>query len=310
MLPDIDIYDDAWVFLLEGSNSVADYYVRRKSVPTASIDGWNRILRARMKYCNEIGAKYIHIVAPEKLGIYSDKTTLDVQINSAPVSQIQSGLDEDLVSEIWINPSDFLRAQKSNYKVYSKTDSHWNFFGAYSSYQLIQSKLGLLVNAKILNSSREEKWSTMDLGGKFDPPLQEKVHYYSMTDNVQRTYANPIVEYKESIGKPNEVGLHVGSHVRYENSDPLIDKKVIIFGDSFSEYRGHLLTGMFAETYAEVNFIWNSSLDKKFITKLNPDVVITELAERFMPKTVPSDQFCLTEYENKLISRYVEQSAA
>ena len=34
MLPDIDIYDDAWVFLLEGSNSVADYYVRRKSVPT------------------------------------------------------------------------------------------------------------------------------------------------------------------------------------------------------------------------------------------------------------------------------------
>ena len=104
--------------------------------------------------------------------------------------------------------------------------------------------------------------------------------------------------------------MHVGSHVRYENSDPLIDKKVIIFGDSFSEYRGHLLTGMFAETYAEVNFIWNSSLDKKFITKLNPDVVITELAERFMPKTVPSDQFCLTEYENKLISRYVEQSAA
>lgn len=310
METDIEIFDDAWVFLMEGTNNVADYYLSGKSIPESVVSGWTKLLQDRIDFCSEIGARYFHVSAPEKLGVYPEKTGLDVSVDNSPASQIQRNLTENIKANSWINPADFLRSQKLSFKVYSKTDSHWNFYGAYSTYQLIQSRLGYPINRKILEQNKVEKWGVMDLGGKYDPPLMEKVYYYTLSDNVTRTYANPIVEYKERENRLNEAGLHVGSHVVFKNSAPLVNESLVLFGDSFSEYRGHLLTGMLAETYAEVHFIWHASLDKNLLKKLKPGIVITELAERFMPRAVPADLFRLDEYETEIVSRYSEQAAA
>jgi len=52
------------------------------------------------------------------------------------------------------------------------------------------------------------------------------------------------------------------------------------------------LTGMLAETAREVEFIWSSNLDWAYIKRARPDVVIYELAERFMT-IVPNDRLSL-----------------
>ena len=56
----------------------------------------------------------------------------------------------------------------------------------------------------------------------------------------------------------------------------------MIFGDSFSEYRPLLLTGMLAETFAETHFLWAPQMDWSYVDQVKPDILITELAERFM----------------------------
>lgn len=304
-MPDeIVLFADGWVFLVEGSNSVGDYYIRDKRIPVDVLDGWSCLLSNRAQKCSDSGIRYLHVTAPEKLAIYPEKSEFEVLLDKSPASQVERVLEEDIKNTNWLNPAEYLRSQKEHFKVYSKTDSHWNFYGAYSVYQLVQARLGLPSNTAILDCNRNENWTVMDLGGKYDPPLPEKVFYYTASPNIERTYFNEIVDYKEKNNKTNEPGLHTGSHVVFENKCPTVDQSVMLFGDSFSEYRLHLLTGMLAETYRTVNFVWSSNIDWDLVDQHKPDILITELAERFMPRVVPGDKYSLTAYVEDKMSNY------
>ena len=58
---------------------------------------------------------------------------------------------------------------------------------------------------------------------------------------------------------------------------------------------------MMAETFSEVHFVWSTSLDYSYIESVAPDIVFTEIAERFMPK-VPTDNFNLEKYFMKTLA--------
>jgi hypothetical protein len=280
---DIDIFEDGWVFLLGGNNSVRDYWVDGKAIADEVLDEWLQIYIKRIAFFNEKGIKYLSCFAPEKLSIYPDKCPYGIRQNKIPSRQLIKYLSENMdIDGYLLDLIPYLRSQSKYYLTYHKTDSHWNFIGAFSAYQIIQSKLNEPVYMDALKQTREYNWNIMDLGGKFDPPLREKTFYYKSSGRFKRSYANELVVFKEREKRENDVGLHVGSYVIYQNETPLSDKVMMIFGDSFSEYRDHLLTGLMAETYREVHFIWNSNLDCELINKVMPDVVISEMAERFI----------------------------
>jgi hypothetical protein len=44
-----------------------------------------------------------------------------------------------------------------------------------------------------------------------------------------------------------------------------------------------------AQTFREVHFFWSNSIDYDYITETKPDIVLSELAERFV-KRVPDDK--------------------
>lgn len=142
----------------------------------------------------------------------------------------------------------------------------------------------------------------MDLGAKVDPVVEENVYFHELTENVKYSWKNELVLYTEKSSLDNDTGLHQGSSVLFKNSNPHIDKRVVVFGDSFSEYRPHLLTAILAETFSEVLFIWSLSLDFDLIKKFGPDICISESAERFMPHYVPDDKFDSIEYIQKKLS--------
>jgi hypothetical protein len=103
--------------------------------------------------------------------------------------------------------------------------------------------------------------------------------------------SNAIVNYKEKHGLENDVGFHVGSNVVFVNREPNAnDKVIVLFGDSFAEYRPHLLTGMLAETFRELHFVWSISIDWNYVKRVKPDIVVSEATERFMT-TLPDDGF-------------------
>ena len=85
--------------------------------------------------------------------------------------------------------------------------------------------------------------------------------------------------------------VHVGAHVVYRNPSPGADpRRLVLFGDSCAHFDPFLLTGLLAESFSEVHFIWSSSLDWPYIERVRPDILLFEIAERFLAK-LPKDDF-------------------
>jgi hypothetical protein len=306
MFKDIDIFDDGWVFLLGGTNAVKDFWLGKKRISDDVLLAWSRLVDERRNKILSTSGQYLCLFAPEKLSVYKAKSTLDVEDSNIPSIQLKNYFAKHnpaFLKDNFVEVLNYLRSQSASYDVYHKTDSHWNFYGAFSVYQLIMSKLGLTTNASILQQPKNFGWVGLDLGAKFEPPLKEKVFFYQSTDNIHRIYRNELVEYKEAVKRENDPGLHVGSQVIFRNENADHKKRVLLFGDSFSEYRPHLLTGMLSESFYEVNFVWSTSLDYSIIDSYQADIVISEMAERFTTGSAPNDNFQCKEHVQNILSK-------
>jgi alginate O-acetyltransferase complex protein AlgJ len=303
---DVHVAPNGWLFLVGGANKVFDVY--SGVTDQAWTLGWAKLINRRVTKFAAKGIKYYHISAPEKLSIYHRYLERDfakkINLSNSPALLLERKLESEQCSTAYINPTVYLQQQSETYKVYHKTDTHWSFLGAYSVYQLLMNRLGLDVNSDILANRSPAGTCVMDLGGKMDPKITEDVFFYTPHPHVRRCFRNKLVEYKEELGFEDEGGLHVGSSVEFVNEKALHDLRVLIFGDSFSEYRPQLLTGLIAETFTSVKFVWGLSIDQQIVEEFKPDVVITEAAERFMPSYIPKDDFCNAEFVDSVIENH------
>ncbi len=63
---------DGWLFLTGGTNEVADQY--RQSRPMDRVlRQWRRQILRRIRRAQTFGARYLHLVVPEKLSVYEDR---------------------------------------------------------------------------------------------------------------------------------------------------------------------------------------------------------------------------------------------
>lgn len=75
----------------------------------------------------------------------------------------------------------------------------------------------------------------------------------------------------------------------YRNENAPNSQKVALFGDSYCGVDQSLLTGLVEQTFREVHFFWSNSINYAYIAESKPDIVLSELAERFV-KRVPDDE--------------------
>jgi hypothetical protein len=306
-LADVHVGKNGWLFLVGGSNNLIDYYRNPNLFGGRLLDAWISLLKKRVEYFENKKIQYVHLIVPNKLTVYPEHYDGTLEFfSSSPLQKLHRNIVErneaKVLSHI-INPTNYYLKIKETNQLYWKTDTHWTFYGAFGAYQLICEKLGIKANVDLLKRHGPKVNFVMDLGGKLVPPLSEEVVFFKLLKDAKRVYANELVEYKEENKLENDADLHVGSNVVFKNEASPNSQKVIIFGDSFSEYRPHLLTGIIAETFREVHFVWSVGLDYKYIEKVKPDIVITEIVERFLPR-VPSDDFDLEKYcKSKLAAR-------
>ena len=304
---DVHVGNDGWLFLRQGSNRLIEYYEKPDLFNDELVQKWSDLLSKRIEYFGEKGMDYVHLFVPDKLTIYPEHYgTQSGYPQGGPLRKLDQAVkklkNHDVRDHI-VNPIDYFNEQKASLQLFWKTDTHWTFHGAYCAYELICSKLGVEPNKELVNRPKSTGRLAMDLGSKLNPALKEDVAFFKVLKDAKRIYANDIVTYKEANRLENCEGLHMGSHVIFRNESAAYSKRVLIFGDSFSEYRPYLLTAALAETFYEVSFVWSTSLDMNYLEKYDPDIVITEIAERFMPR-VPTDAFDLETYvRNTLTSQ-------
>ncbi len=285
--------ETGWHFLVGGSNKVIDQYLKEYAVPNSHINAFKQSQDIRYDKLKQIGANYISLLVPNKLSVYHNHINYKIENEFSLIDRISKTLNQE---EYYLDLLANYRKFKNDINLFWKTDSHWTPFGCFFCYQLICQKLKLKPLNLLHNREYKEAEIVMDLGHKLSPPMKENVRFYSsMIENSNRIFANKIVEYKEENNLVNEIGLHVGSHVVYKNEKATNSLKIVLFGDSFSEYRPHLLTGMLAETVNELHFIWNSNLDYEYINKVKPDYVIYQTVERFLVK-IPHDNFNIVSF--------------
>lgn len=278
---------DGWLFLTGGNNRPIDLF-NAKTTPFTdrTLQAWRKLVLSRDARARELGARYIHLVAPEKLSVYPEYCTLPLDPTLRPGNRLREQPD---LADIVLDPVLYYQRYKPETKLYWKTDTHWTYHGCYAAYQLLMARLGLAFDPDLLNRPYNEGPITFDLGGKLDPPCRETARFYRPIRDAVRIHANELVEFQESQKRFSEIELHVGTQVIYRNDvNPVNDKTLVLFGDSFSEYRPSLLTGLLAESFREVHFLWTANLDFDYVEQVRPDFVVTESAERFMNR-VPTD---------------------
>jgi len=302
----VHVGKDGWLFLVEGSNSVINMYKRHSSFTTELAHEWRLLLQERSRRLREMDIQYLFLPAPEKLTVMHQHYDGNIaNIQGSPIHSMVNNHIKDVPCLVNVLP--YFEKQSANNNSYWKTDTHWSFWGCFAAYQLLCSRMGIPSRPELLQYPFDEGDVLFDLGAKLADPVREKARFYKLIQTAERVYANPMVRFKENNQLVNEGSLHVGSHVVYRNnSEHVAKKKVILFGDSFSEYRPHLLTGMLAETVSELHFIWNARLDYEYIDLIKPDIVINELAERFMVE-VPKDDLCIQAFSNNRMEAYKKQ---
>jgi alginate O-acetyltransferase complex protein AlgJ len=275
---------DGWLFLIGGSNSIGALYDRHAPLlDEAKLRQWVKLIEDRAGRLERMGIEYVHVCIPEKLTLYDDKfhDPPIVDWRLSPAMRLRDMLQRSLYAHVWLDLIDPFRAARDEIQLYYKTDTHWTPEGCFVAYKLLCEKLGIRAEPSLLARPRREVESVLDLGLKMEPPVYEQLRLYDFTRDSQKIYRNVIAQYLDTV-TANAL-VHVGSHIRYKNSNPsAANKKILIFGDSYASQRPDGLTAMLAETARDVEFIWSSNLDWAYIKRAKPDIVVYDLVERFM----------------------------
>jgi hypothetical protein len=169
-----------------------------------------------------------------------------------------------------------------NISPFSKNDSHLNFIGSQFLIKEFLSFMGRKI--EIASPILEDVFVSGDLGRKYGHGGIGGYEFMPVAESWDFSKITP-----KLLDKFDPVG-HGGIYRKWRNDDFFLDKKVIVFGNSFFE-RGinyNDLSYWFSRVFRETIFVWTNKFDKELIALENPDVVVCQSIERFIGTTPAS----------------------
>ncbi|WP_299566720.1 hypothetical protein [Enterovirga sp.] len=286
------IGQDGWLFLTGGTNAVVRQY-RPHPRRWWRLRGWARLLERRAARAAAAGARYLHVVVPDKMSIYPElcaEPLVDPRQSQALL--LAEILRKRGRSDLMVDLLPVMLAAKDGEQLFWRTDTHWTPAGAHLAYRALCAALGAAPRTDLLDRPVVEAQRALDLGAKLSPPPLETHRVLHWRRDAVRTYANDLLAEWEA-GRSAVTPL-TATHVVYSNPSPEADpRRLLLYGDSFGHYDPVHLTALLAETFREVHYVWSTSLDWRHVTAVGPDILLTEIAERFLTR-VPDDRYDVT----------------
>ena len=287
-----------YLFLARGSNDVVGLFSEATDMRAALLQQWADLLEQRNRRLGDLGVTYRQCFVPDKLSIYREEAQELWAGLSSPAEAIEA-LDCPSLRPLLVPLTGPLRQLKAEHQIFFPNDTHWTVAGCFSAYQLLCASLNVVPRLDLINAALGQIELAGDLGGKLVPPRRGLFEFGSFGRSATRTYANRLVSLRETGQLTNDVSLHVGSIVQFNNPRPNSKHRVLLFGDSFSEYRTHYLTGLLADTFSDLMFVWSSNIDYAIVASFRPDIVLVEMAERFMARLPTDDSDVIGQAEQK-----------
>jgi alginate O-acetyltransferase complex protein AlgJ len=281
----ITVGRDGWFFWGEDLSTLEDY---RKNDPLTPVQlwQWKSILEANFQYLKQKRIHYLVVIPPEKHSIYGEYYPSCVT-RIGRQSRLDQFLDYMKNSEVPILDlrQKFIQA-KSEGQLFSKTDTHWNSFGAaIAQYEIMQYIAKLYPDiSPIQYQAQDFSWSS-EKGGDMAQMLNLQDFLKEQNSPKLR---NPITgcERQELKASP-ERKWDVPFLTICNSSAP----SALIFRDSMFT----LLQPYISQYFSKVLYInpgWQLDFDtmERYVEQYSPNIVIQERVERGL-KTVPLFQF-------------------
>lgn len=259
------------LFLHFDMNQVLPQHLGELLLSDTDVEKWCDTIEARTTYCAERGIPYGIIFAPDTHAVYpEDLAELDNRPGIRPMLQLLNAYKGDSV----FYPIDSLKAARDVGEVCHVTDSHWTGFGAYTAYRDVMRQMP--VDLRILGDNPNDvrifdKMLVGDLGNKFTPHRTGR--YTECAANASKTK------------KIWNNGVTNRGHMSFWTGNPTDMPRGLLLTDSY----GWKFQRFMAESFSSLFVVHSPLLEKEAIERFKPDVVISLLAERFVPK-VPGDE--------------------
>lgn len=265
---------EGWLFMTADSNDVLRQHTGERMLTPGDLARWSSILEQRVSLLAERDCRYVMLVAPDTHAVYPEFLPPGLhRARDRPVHQLMHVAQQLDPPASVVYPLEQMLAQKEKRPVCSPIDSHWTDFGAYIAYTAVVDELAGVVRARRLAAPEvafQDMISAGDLGVKIDPV---------------RLGASPvgIVRYPGARLLFDNCVENIGSILVTEcRAAP--PTTCLLLGDSYA----YSFVKYIAESFGRVVLVHSPGLDWNLVDQIEPDVVLCQMAERFLVE-VPED---------------------
>jgi len=271
---------DGWLFSADAVNRLSAGY----SDTSKALVEWRDELTLRSNRLAARGTRYLHVFTPDKVSLYSDylnghQPEENGGARYSPLRRFSGRFRANL--PCLIDPTAYLQRQSEQHRLFWKSDTRWTPWSAFMICQLLCSRLNVAVNNRLLGYPYNEAKRLMNLNGDVLPEQAEMIRTYRFSLRSKRRYANDLAQLREQtfgVGdrRMTNPDFAQGAYTVFENRHlDASPRCVLVYGNENAMDSRTLLTGMLAETFSEVHFVWGSGIDYDLVEKIHPDVVIT-----------------------------------
>jgi Mor family transcriptional regulator len=280
-----------WLFLddQETRTGTIRYFRSMTLFTPQELERWKKLLEERHRWLAARGAAYLFVIVPNKNTIYPEYMPDHIR-RVQPLSRMDQLLDylekHSTVRVLDVRPA--LIAAKKERPVYSRTDSHWNDFGAYIMQREIVtyiSRFPAFKGAQPLPLSRFRIETLNRSGGDLAAMLS--LHQEVLREDMIKLRARPVWSFwggsLERISRFIKQG--------YTQSSSLLPGIMMVHDSFYKKIKPFL-----SERFSRVLYIWDWDMNfyPQIIEKEKPALLIDEMAERFLMENIPVNPPLLT----------------
>jgi hypothetical protein len=236
------------------------------------IDAQLRAVHDRLAACGIPSAVFI---APNKQSIYGE--FLINTDSAAPTTRLDALLNElsAPARDVIVDPRPAMRAAKvalAPTRLYNKTETHWNFLGAFYGYLVLIERIAQVVpvaHGELASLDRYRMVSAPYPGGDMATRVLFSPWRFADEDVV--------LEPKEPIAGDGERQI---DRTHFVQHNPAGSGRIALFGDSFAT----LLVPFLARHFAEVHRYVGEEFNGAVIARDRPNIAVFETLESYAPR--------------------------
>lgn len=279
---------DNWFFYKE-DNSIRNYQ-NLDLFNSQELKAITEFLQDINNYCKKNNKKFYFFITPDKNKIYGEyypnyikKHIPDSQSRTFQlINHLKTNTDINIIF-----PYEELKKEKNKNLLYTKTDTHWNTYGAYIGYRTLIQRIAK-DTAGITPIDIDKIYSINLPSGDITKLLPETIKifddtlYSSVYTNI--SYSTIEAEPPEDSRLEDEISLII-------TKKQIDTPKLLMYRDSFTTN----LIPYISNTFSSVKYIWGYSVQTSEIDKA--DIIILEIIERFIPEHLTKRQLQTTKGE-------------